>query len=69
MLAYSRILCSASKKKTYEMKDRYFDKTDFSLDDAYRCLSFVNKLKEKVQRHIHNKVVEKYERNCELVYL
>ncbi|MDR2401273.1 MAG: IS1634 family transposase, partial [Deferribacteraceae bacterium] len=68
LLVYSRILSPASRKKTYEMKDRYFDKTDFSLDDVYRCLSFVNKLKDKVQRHINNKVGERYGRSCELVY-
>ncbi|MDR2400329.1 MAG: hypothetical protein LBD73_01595, partial [Deferribacteraceae bacterium] len=68
LLVYSRILRPASGKKTYENKDIYFDKTDFSLDDVYRCLSFVNGLKDKVQRHIHRKVCGKYGRSCELVY-
>jgi transposase len=68
LLVYSRILCPASKKKTYEMKDMYFDKTDFSLDDIYRCLTFVNELKSRIQRHIHDKVTEQYGRDCELVY-
>jgi transposase len=68
LLVYSRILRPASKKKTYEMKDMYFDKTDFSLDDIYRCLSFVNGLKSRIQRHIHDKVIAQYNRNCEVVY-
>ena len=39
LLIFSRILEPASKKKTYENKDRYFENTDFSLDDIYRCLT------------------------------
>ncbi|MDO9593338.1 MAG: hypothetical protein Q7I98_09195, partial [Erysipelotrichaceae bacterium] len=35
LLIFSRILRPASKKKTYEEKDRYFENTDFSLDDVY----------------------------------
>lgn len=68
LLVYSRILRPASKRKTYEMKEMYFDKTDFSLDDIYRCLSFVNGLKSRIQRHIHDKVTAQYSRNCEVVY-
>lgn len=68
VLVYSRILSPASKKSTYEQKDIYFEKSDFSLDDVYHTLSFVDGLKEKVQRHIHRKVSERYGRNCELVY-
>jgi hypothetical protein len=68
LLVYSRVLCPASKKRTYESKEIYFENTDFLLDDVYRCLGFVNKLKEKLQRHIHRKVSEVYGRNCELVY-
>jgi transposase len=68
LLIYSRILFPASKNSTYENKESYFEKSGFSLDDVYRCLGFVNKLKEKVQRHIHRKVSEKYGRKCELIY-
>ncbi len=49
LLTFSRILAPpASKKKTYEDKDLYFENMDFSLDDVYRCLTqvvtFVDKL-------------------------
>ncbi|GAB6275065.1 MAG: hypothetical protein STSR0004_19300 [Peptococcaceae bacterium] len=39
LLVFSRILAPASKKKTCEEKDRYFENTEFSLDDVYRCLT------------------------------
>jgi hypothetical protein len=68
LLVYSRILCPASKKKTYELKDMYFEKTDFSLDDVYRSLTFINGLKSRVQRHIHEKVTAQYGRKCGVVY-
>jgi hypothetical protein len=46
LLIYSRILCPASKKKSYEMKGMYFEKTDFSLDDVYRSLTLYKRIKE-----------------------
>ena len=43
LLVFSRLLYPASKKKTYENRDTFFEKFDFSLDDIYRCLSLLNK--------------------------
>ncbi|NLA26564.1 MAG: hypothetical protein GX878_04135 [Firmicutes bacterium] len=68
LLIYSRVLNPASKKKTYEEKGRYFENTDFSLDDLYRCLSQVITFKERLQKHLHRKIEEKYGRTTELVY-
>ena len=34
LLVYSRLLYPASKKKTHENRDKFFDKFDFSLDDV-----------------------------------
>lgn len=68
LLTYGRLLYPASKKHTYENKDVFFDKTHFSLDDVYRCLSFLNKHKEELQRWIHKCIQEQYGRNTSLVY-
>jgi transposase len=68
LLIYSRILAPASKKKTYEEKDRYFENTDFSLDDVYRCLTQVVTLKVPLQLHLHQQMKTKYGRSTELVY-
>ena len=68
LLVYSRLLYPASKKKTYEERNRFFDKFDFSLDDIYRCLSFFNKQSDSMQLWLHEQVKERYGRNTDLVY-
>lgn len=68
LLVFSRILAPASKKKTYEQKERYFENTDFSLDDVYRCLTQVITLKAGLQLHLHRQMKAKFNRNTELVY-
>src|SRR5699024_12487012 len=50
------------------MKDTFCEKTDFSLDDVYRCLSFLNKHKDELQRWLHKRIQEQYGRNTSLVY-
>lgn len=68
LLIFSRILAPASKKKTYEGKERYFENSDFSLDDVYRCLTQVVTLKDRLQVHLHRQMKFKFNRNTELVY-
>ncbi|MCC7570584.1 IS1634 family transposase, partial [Candidatus Micrarchaeota archaeon] len=68
LLIFSRILAPASKKKTYEEKDRYFENTDFSLDDVYRCLTQAVAFKDGLQMHLHRQMKNKFGRNTELVY-
>lgn len=58
LLLFARLLYPCSKKKTYEMKDLFFDKTDFSLDDIYNCLSHFNNIEEEAQQFIHEQVVK-----------
>ena len=68
LLVFSRILAPASKKKTYEGKERYFENTDFSLDDIYRCLTQVVAFKDSLQLYLHRKMKDKFGRSTELVY-
>ncbi len=68
LLVFSRILAPASKKKTYQEKDRYFENMEFSLDDIYRCLTQVVTFKDSLQLHLHQKMKDKFGRNTELVY-
>ena len=68
LLVFSRILAPASKKKTYEEKDRYFENTDFSLDDVYRCLTQVVTFKDRLQLHLHRQMKKNFQRTTELVY-
>lgn len=68
LLIFSRILAPASKKKTHENKDRYFENTDFSLDDVYRCLTQVVTFKDRLQGHLHRQLQQQCGRSTELVY-
>lgn len=68
LLVFSRLLYPSSKKKTFENKGLFFEKTDFSLDDVYRCLSFFNKHKDALQLWLHERIKQQYNRNTELVY-
>ena len=65
---FSRLLFPASKKKTYENKDIFFENTEYELIDVYRCLSHVSKLSNVVQKHLHLKIKEHYGRKTDLVY-
>lgn len=68
LLVFARLLYPASKKKTFENKDVFFEKMDFSLDDVYRCLSFFNKHKDALQLWMHERIKQRYDRNTSLVY-
>lgn len=68
LLIFSRILAPCSKKKTYEEKERYFENTEFSLDDVYRCLTQVVTFKDRVQLHLHRQMKDKFGRSTDLVY-
>ncbi|HEX6923535.1 MAG TPA: IS1634 family transposase [Bacillales bacterium] len=68
LLVFSRLLHPASKKKTFENREQFFENTDFSLGDIYRCLSFFNKHKDALQLWIHKRIQQQYGRNTNLVY-
>ena len=68
MLVFSRLLFPASKKKSYENRHRFFEKTDYSLDDVYRCLSFLYKHKESLQVWLNDKIQKLYGRDTSLIY-
>lgn len=68
MLVFSRILAPASKKKTFEGRETYFDKTNYSLDDVYRSLSFFNKRSGNLQLWLNERIKQSYGRDSSLVY-
>jgi transposase len=68
MLVFSRLLAPASKKKSYEERGRFFEKDNYSLDDVYRCLSFLNKHKSNLQLWLNDRIKELYGRDSSLVY-
>ena len=68
LLIFSRLLAPASKKKTFEDRDIYFETFNFSLHDIYHCLTFINKKKDRLLLHLHHKMREQYNRGTECVY-
>ena len=67
-LVYSRILAPASKKSSFDHREMFFEKTNYSLDDVYRCLSFLNKHKETLQIWMNDKIKANYGRDTSLIY-
>ena len=68
LLIFSRILCPASKLKTYEQRGMYYEKMDFALHDVYRCLSKVITLKRDLMIHLNNQMKTLYGRSSNIVY-
>ncbi len=68
LLFYGRVIFPCSKKSTFEQKHRLFDRTEFSLDDVYRSLTYLNKYEKPLQKWIHEKISAKYGRDTSLMY-
>lgn len=68
MLVYSRLLFPASKRSSFENRDRFFEKTDYSLDDVYRCLSLLDRHKENLQLWMNDRIKKNYGRDTSLIY-
>ncbi len=68
LLVYSRLLNPGSKKQAYENRESFFEKTNYSLDDVYRTLSFFNDKSNELQLWINKRIKSKYDRDSSLVY-
>jgi len=68
LLFYGRVIFPGSKKSTFEQKDRLFDRTEFSLDDVYRFLTYLSRYEKPLQKWIHEKISAKYGRDTSLMY-
>lgn len=68
VMAFARLLYPCSKKATVEIKDRFFDKADFDLDDVYDCLTHFDKIAVEAQKFIHEQIVKQYKRKTDLIY-
>ena len=68
LLVYSRILSPASKKKTFEGKERFFERTDFSLDDVYRALTYFGHYADALKVFLHKQVQALYGRATDLMF-
>ena len=68
LLVFSRILYPASKNETYNNKDIFFEKFDFSLKDLYRSLDYFESLKNDIIKSIWNSTKDTYNRDTSITY-
>ena len=68
LLVYARLIAPASKKSSFDNRGMFFEKTGYSLDDVYRCLTFLDKHKKNLQICLNDKVKNNYGRDTSLIY-
>ena len=68
LLTFSRILYPSSKNETFNNKDLFFEKFDFSLKDLYRSLDYFKLLKEDILKSIWNSTKDTYNRDTSITY-
>ena len=68
LLVFSRILYPASKNETYNNRDIFFDKFDFSLKDLYRSLDLFESMKDDIIKSIWNNTKDSYNRDTSITY-
>ena len=68
LLVFSRILYPSSKNDTFNNKDLFFEKFDFSLKNLYRSLDYFKLLKEDILKTIWNSTKDTYNRDTSISY-
>ena len=68
VLIFARLIYPCSKRTTVKIKDLFFDKADFTLDDVYHSLKHFNKVEKDAQQFIHERIVKQYGRKTDLLY-
>lgn len=68
LLVYNRLLYPSSKKRAFENREMFFEKSDYSLDDVYRFLTFLGRYEADLQVWLNQKVKENYGRDTSLIY-
>ena len=68
LLIFSRILFPGSKNETFNNKDIFFEKFDFSLKDLYRSLDYFNGFRDDILKLIWDNTKDKYNRDTSISY-
>ena len=68
LLVFARCLFPDSKKSTYENKNIFFEKTNFSLEEVYNTLTYINSIKDLLQKNIYEHIQEQYKPNNEIAF-
>lgn len=69
LMVYSRILFPASKKKTYENRNIFFESyDDIDLENVYRALTIFSENEKELKKWIYDHSVTKYNRDLSSTY-
>ena len=68
LLVFARALFPDSKKSTYENRNIFFENTDFSLQEVYNALTYIEPFKDKLQQYIYSHIQDQYKPNNESVF-
>lgn len=68
LLVFARALFPDSKKSTYENKNKFFENTNFSLQEVYNALTYLEPYKEAFQQYIYEHIQEQYKPKNEAVF-
>ena len=68
LLVFARALFPDSKKSTYENKDLFFENTNFSLEEVYNALTYIEPYKEQLQQYIYQHIQEQYKPTNEVAF-
>lgn len=68
LLVFARALFPDSKKSTFENKDKFFENTNFSLQEVYNALTYLEPYKDILQQYIYEHIQEQYKPNNETVF-
>ena len=68
LLVFARALFPDSKKSTFENRDLFFENTNFSLEEIYNALTYIEPLKEQLQQYIYQHIQEQYKPTNEITF-
>ena len=68
LLVFSRLLAPGSKKKAFERREWFFERSDFTMSDMYRSLTRFSEFREALQLWMHEHIVQKYGRDTTVTY-
>lgn len=68
LLIFNRFLFPSSKKNAFETRERFFESSNFSLDDVCRALGYFSQYSQQLQEHLHTQVSSLVGRDPEKAY-
>lgn len=68
LLVFARALFPDSKKSTFENRSIFFENADFSLEEVYNALTYIEPFKDQIQKYIYDHIQDQYKPNNECVF-